>query len=232
MTEAIPEKELLTFQRFLKIYSSGEKILVEGEEDDKGLFLLRTGKVLVYKNLCGQQELINTIEAVNFFGEVSLFIGGPRTATILAGSETVIVYAFQSPDMSALMSNPTWGSLLVTRLCQNLKEANEVQINLRVNYEELEQKYVKQSLKVAEMFAIMAAAQKAVAQDAVVTSREWRYLVSLSELLHRLLENRTPEIASRIPSIDVEIWQKLHKENILPPVLDEYLLKYFSKHEN
>jgi CRP-like cAMP-binding protein len=232
MTEAIPEKELLTFQRFLKIYSSGEKILVEGQEDDKGLFLLRTGKVLVYKNLSGQQELINTIEAVNFFGEVSLFIGGPRTATILAGSESVIVYAFQSPDLSALMSNPTWGSLLVTRLCQNLKEANEVQINLRVNYEELEQKYTKQSLRVAEMFAVMASAQKAVAQDAVVTSREWRYLVSLSELLHRLLENRTPEIASRIPPVDAEIWQKLHRENILPPVLDEYLLKYFSKNES
>jgi CRP-like cAMP-binding protein len=232
MTEAIPEKELFTFQRFLQIYSRGENILVEGQEDDKGLFLLRTGKVLVYKTVRGQQELINTIEAVNFFGEVSLFLGGPRTATIMAGSETVIVYAFQSPDLTALMSNPTWGSLLVTRLCQNLKEANEIQINLRINHEELEQKFINQTRQVAETFAILASAQKAIAQDAVVTSREWRYLVSLSELLHRLLENRTPEIASRIPPVDVEIWQKLHRENILPPNLDEYLLKYFSKPEN
>jgi CRP-like cAMP-binding protein len=131
MIDDIPPDEARIFKPFTKIYQRGESIIIEGQKDDMGLFLLRVGSVCVYRKRLGGRDLISSIEAINFFGEMALLLNAPRSATVEASSETVVVYAFQTPDLNKLLSNPKWGQMLVERLCHDLRQSNTHLTELR-----------------------------------------------------------------------------------------------------
>ena len=126
----IPSGEFERFNSFMQVYKRGTPIIVEGQQDDKGLFLLRQGRVGVYKQYDNDRELITTIDAVNFFGELSLVSSAPRTATVEALSDQVIVYGFRTSDVQVLLTNPKWGYLLCSRLIMNLKADNDQIVDL------------------------------------------------------------------------------------------------------
>jgi len=71
--------ELLTFE-------PGEIIVSEGEPGGS-LFVLSSGKVRVYaRDPAGRNHQVRTLEEGEFFGEVSLVTGQPRTATVVAAT--------------------------------------------------------------------------------------------------------------------------------------------------
>jgi cGMP-dependent protein kinase len=57
----------------------GHKIFVEGDDGNK-LYLIKKGRVRVYKN----NKFLRELEEGNCFGEVSLLVNEPRSATIIA----------------------------------------------------------------------------------------------------------------------------------------------------
>ena len=121
----LPREEIPSFQKSMRIYPKGETIIREGERD-KTLFLLRDGLVSVYKNTSpNEREHIGEIEAVNFFGEMSMIIDEPRTATIEASTERVLVYAMERPDLKNILTNTRWGEMLLSRIAKNLADTND-----------------------------------------------------------------------------------------------------------
>ncbi len=70
----------------LRSYQEGDIIVTEGEEGHS-LFLLVSGEVKVFtRGERGEHLLLAELGAGDFFGEVSLLTGKPRTATITAKS--------------------------------------------------------------------------------------------------------------------------------------------------
>lgn len=66
----------------LKTYAPGEIIITEGEPGNS-LFVLASGAVRVYvRNTWGHNELVRILPQGEFFGEISLLTGQPRTATV------------------------------------------------------------------------------------------------------------------------------------------------------
>lgn len=63
-------------------FKTGETIFAEGVSGDK-LYLMKRGKVKVYK----EKKFLREIEEGNCFGEVSLLINEPRSATVIAETE-------------------------------------------------------------------------------------------------------------------------------------------------
>lgn len=120
----IPEDEVRQFQSFIRIYSKGKVILQEGDDSDPRIFLLRVGTVDVTKRVGDRQELLSHIDAVNFFGEISVVANRPRTATVTAASDPVVVYGFDNPNLPAMLANPKWGILLIRRLAESLDHMN------------------------------------------------------------------------------------------------------------
>lgn len=118
----IPEEELQVFQSFLHIYSKGKTIVSEGEKGDQKIFLLRQGEVEVFKRVGEQQQSLGNIKAVNFFGEMAIVSRRPRTATIIASTDPVVLYEFDNPNLSAILGNHKWGALLIKRLADDLEE--------------------------------------------------------------------------------------------------------------
>jgi cAMP-dependent protein kinase regulator len=78
------EAELLALIRgfHLVTFEPGEIIVTEGQPGDS-LFILASGTVRVYvTNPMGRSEQVRTLNQGEFFGEISLLSGQPRTATI------------------------------------------------------------------------------------------------------------------------------------------------------
>jgi CRP-like cAMP-binding protein len=122
LLETIPTEELAQFDKQLRIAKAGDNVISEGEPNDNTLYLLRAGKIGVYRNVNNKQEQTAEMEALAFFGEMELMdYDGFRLATCSVISEFAIFYAFTNPDIKTIIKNSTWGEILVTRLCQDLR---------------------------------------------------------------------------------------------------------------
>jgi hypothetical protein len=80
--------ELIAVMRGLNLltYEPGEIIMTEGEPGSS-LYVLTTGVVRAYViNTFGSNVQVRTMEEGEFFGEISLVAGSPRTATITAAT--------------------------------------------------------------------------------------------------------------------------------------------------
>jgi CRP-like cAMP-binding protein len=84
--EDFSEEELLSLVRGLRLleYAAGDVVITEGE-DGNSVFVLTSGVVKVFvKNPLGHNVLVGKLGEGDFFGEISLLSGRPRSATITA----------------------------------------------------------------------------------------------------------------------------------------------------
>jgi len=125
---AITEKELeasALFKKFphealedilastsLRSYQEGDIIVTEGEEGSS-LFLLVSGEVKVFtKGEHGEHIQLAELGAGDFFGEVSLLTGRPRTATITAKTPVTAIELNREPMLEIIEKYPEVGSIL------------------------------------------------------------------------------------------------------------------------
>ncbi len=71
-------------------FKKGETIFKEGTKGD-ALFIIKTGVIKVYKETRTRKKLITILSAGEFFGEMALIDGSPRSATVIAGEDSEIV---------------------------------------------------------------------------------------------------------------------------------------------
>jgi len=131
----------------------------------------------------------------------------------------VVCYAFRKPDLQAVLSNPKWGIMLVTRLSGNLKENVDELVDLRNKNQEQQAQMDYLNSQVNEVFSLLAEVQRATVKEAVVTSREWKYLTALESMLKNFLEKRLPQIQPKTGPVDTAQWRRLYDEGILPEIL-------------
>jgi CRP-like cAMP-binding protein len=225
MAENIPEDEIIAFTKYLKTYHYGDVIITEGEPNDNMLYLLRTGKVGVYRQVIGE-ELISSIEAINFFGEMELVIGGKRLATIKPLSNEVVVYAFKNPDLYGIISTSTrWGENLVTRLCSDLMIFSERTVSYETENKKLLQQLETMTEQSALLLAILTNLHARIVSDVVMGSKAWKYLVGIQELILTFSKTRLPEIQTKISEIAPSAIQNALQEDTLPKNLKDLLLE-------
>lgn len=83
------EDEMLEFVRGLELlhHESGDIVVTEGEPGDS-LYVITTGIVKAFvRNAEGASRLVRQLGEGDFFGEISVLSGMPRTATITAAGE-------------------------------------------------------------------------------------------------------------------------------------------------
>ena len=71
-------------------FIEGERIIAEGEEGD-GMYLITRGGGKVVKEHKGQEVELCELGEGEFFGELSLLVGGPRSASVFAKAETEVL---------------------------------------------------------------------------------------------------------------------------------------------
>jgi CRP/FNR family transcriptional regulator, cyclic AMP receptor protein len=100
---------------------AGEVIIKEGDQA-AGFFIISTGKVEVVHDHHGQAEKLADLGPGDFFGEMALFEGFPRNATIRATEDTECL-AMTRWDFTAEMKNhPEIAVGMVTVLVRRLRD--------------------------------------------------------------------------------------------------------------
>lgn len=233
MLENLSKNELASFRDMMQIYNRGDHIIDEGEINNNAMYLLRKGEVGVYKNSNSGTEAISKIKAINFFGEMGFLHDKPRGATIEVHTQKALVYKIEAPNIHAILSNHTWGEMLIRRLTSDLELRNEelvrVQDSARLvakdleeliaKYSKLKRSYEQLKSSTLEIFSILSSLYKNIGFSAIINTRDWYYLKALDKVVIRLLETRLPYIKAEVEPAGPDKWTQLFHEGILPEIL-------------
>jgi hypothetical protein len=82
-------------------FMNGERIIAEGDEGD-AMYLISRGGGKVVKEVEGQELILDNLSEGEFFGEMSLLVGGPRSASVFATTDTEVL-RLKSSDLFEIM---------------------------------------------------------------------------------------------------------------------------------
>jgi CRP-like cAMP-binding protein len=97
-------------------YHEGAKIVREGEDGDS-LYVLVEGQADVVRD----GRTVDRLLPGDFFGEISLLDGGPRTATIVADTPITVYAIRRGPFNRMLTQEPEIASKVLTALARRLR---------------------------------------------------------------------------------------------------------------
>ena len=108
-------------------YLEGEVIFREGDPGDK-LFLLLDGSVEVIKDHEGNAELkLQTLHAVNYFGEMAILTDEPRSATTVAASACRLITLDDAAFRELLLQIPEISFEIFRVLTRRVRDAERKQ---------------------------------------------------------------------------------------------------------
>lgn len=100
-----------------RVYAPGEAIVRRGQEGNS-MFVIVRGSVKVQIPENDHQKTINKLHSNDFFGEMSLLTGQPRTATVIAEEETEVVQIKKTALKPLFEVNPA----LMKAICDLIEE--------------------------------------------------------------------------------------------------------------
>ncbi len=125
------EIEKLARASTTRIYAPGEAIVRRGQEG-KSMFVIVRGAVKVQIPENDYQKTINHLKANDFFGEMSLLTGQPRTATVIAEEETEVIQIKKTALKPLFELNPA----LMKAICDIIEERRALLIQTEAEQED------------------------------------------------------------------------------------------------
>jgi CRP/FNR family cyclic AMP-dependent transcriptional regulator len=129
--ESMEEPELRFLAEHLQRerFEPGQRI-VEENMAGKGLYLIVEGEVKVIKERRDSEVLVLAVlRPGDFFGEMSLFDGGPHSAPVVAGSETELLILDRDDFLKLMETDPIASLKITVRVVKvlsfRLRTANE-----------------------------------------------------------------------------------------------------------
>ena len=124
----------------LKKYKKGELIC---REDTLGgeMYIIISGRARVYKMIDGTNIDLAWEEEGDFFGEISLLINCPRTASVVAAEDTEILVISKTSFIDKIVSDPRFALKMATTMATRLEEAHKVISRLEGERKSLEMLY-------------------------------------------------------------------------------------------
>ena len=89
---ALTEEQLACFARFMQITRAPQwsTLVTQGEHGD-AMYLILEGELRVRLLIGGRETILTTLGPGDFFGEISLFDHGPRSADIVANTDSFLL---------------------------------------------------------------------------------------------------------------------------------------------
>jgi len=114
----------------LRRYEAGEVIIQENDFGDTA-YLIEQGQVEVSKELDGQTVHLAYLGAGEIFGEMSMIDEKPRSATVTAGTETVVSELRRDGFFNSFQTDPKVALALLKVLFERLREAHTMILQLQ-----------------------------------------------------------------------------------------------------
>ena len=108
------------------VVAPGTVILRQGDPGDK-FYLIRTGRVRVFREDAGLETELSVLQAGDDFGEMALFMEEPRSATVAALEETRLMVLSKEQFQSILRDFPNVTFAFVRQMSERiLRNANVI----------------------------------------------------------------------------------------------------------
>jgi len=115
------ETQKLAQASSVRVYAPGEAIVHKGRAGNS-MFVINRGAVKVQIMEDGQPKIINQLRENDFFGEMSLLTGQPRSATVVAEEETEVLQIKKKAIKPIFETNPN----LVKAICEIIEERRKL----------------------------------------------------------------------------------------------------------
>ncbi len=103
-----------------------ESVVVSVSDPADALFMLADGEVKVSLwSDSGREIILGTLEAGNFFGEMSLVDGEPRSANVTCTTDALILRLGRKDFIQLLRKYPSIAINVMTEMCVRLRRADE-----------------------------------------------------------------------------------------------------------
>ncbi|MEI5999456.1 Crp/Fnr family transcriptional regulator [Paraburkholderia bengalensis] len=105
-------------------YSKRDFVVHKGDSGS-ALLLLMSGRLQVIAlSEDGREVGLNFVEPGDYFGELSIIDGGPRSASIIATTESVVGFLPKPQAQALFYRNPAVVEALLQRLCRTIRQAS------------------------------------------------------------------------------------------------------------
>lgn len=104
-----------------RIYKDGETICREGDEG-KSMFVIQAGTVEVSKKLLEGEMILRTMTKGEIFGEIALFDRLPRSATVKALGEAVVLSIDKKGFFAKASKDPTLVFNILEGMSKRIRE--------------------------------------------------------------------------------------------------------------
>ena len=121
--QGLPTEQLMAVAKIARLqsYQAGETIFWQGDPP-KGFFLVRSGKVKVFKtSATGKEQILQFFESGEHFAEVPAFDGEPFPASAAAVENCQLVFFARSRFLKLLQSEPNLAINLLAIFARHLR---------------------------------------------------------------------------------------------------------------
>ena len=108
-----------------KKYKKGEIIFIEGSPG-KEMYIIHSGGVNVYKTINEEKINLSVLRKNDFFGEMRLLLGCPRTASIEARERTEVLVVTKDTLLHKIKEDPRFALRVITVMAKRLMDADAV----------------------------------------------------------------------------------------------------------
>jgi CRP-like cAMP-binding protein len=103
---------------------SGEVLFKEGDAGDE-MYLIRSGKIKIVKDLEGNKKTLAVIGEGEFFGEMALLDKSPRSAAAIAETDAKLIIVDRDAFLSSVNKNP-FIKYIIETLTTRLRKTNNM----------------------------------------------------------------------------------------------------------
>ena len=107
-------------------FNRDETVVLEGDCSMKALYLIASGTVQVYKTgVDGRETILSFLERGDFFGEMSLIDGEPRSASVRTVTDAQLMIIHREPFLTLIRQTPEIAMSLLSEMSKRLRKANK-----------------------------------------------------------------------------------------------------------
>jgi CRP-like cAMP-binding protein len=111
------------FDKYKVSHKKGDLIFSEGDLGNE-MFIIQMGKVRIFKNIDGFDQTLTVLEKGDFFGEMSILEGLPRSASAEAEDDCELIKINSANFVAMIKSNVEIAIRIMRKLSLRLREAN------------------------------------------------------------------------------------------------------------
>ena len=107
-------------------FNRDETVVLEGDDSVQALYLIASCSVQVYMTgVDGRETILSFLERGDFFGEMSLIDGEPRSASVRTVTDSQMLIIYREGFLSLVKQYPELAMSLLSEMSKRLRKANK-----------------------------------------------------------------------------------------------------------